>query len=83
MVFSVAESTLMTGGTAWMTALAYVLTILPISALVVMFLVVTAHLSATHVLGPGEQATRGYGFPGIVVGFLCGVLGEGAGFGCG
>ena len=73
-----------------MTALAYVLTILPISTLVVMFLVVTLGVALGLLIFPlpmfwvpEEQRVTVTGFRGIVVGFLRGVLGEGAGFGCG
>jgi hypothetical protein len=73
-----------------MTVLAYALTFLPISTLVVVFLVATLGV----VLGllifplplfwvPEKQRVMVTGFRVILVGFLCDVLGEGAGFGCG
>lgn len=73
-----------------MTALAYVLTILPISTIVVMFLVVTLGVALGLLVFPlpmfwvpEKQRVMVAGVRGSVVGFLCGVLGEGAGFGCG
>jgi hypothetical protein len=73
-----------------MTVLAYILTILPISTVVVMFLVVTVGVALGLLIFPlpmfwvpEKQRVMVAGLRGIVVGFLCGVLGEGAGFGCG
>ncbi|MBN2098299.1 MAG: hypothetical protein JW753_01740 [Dehalococcoidia bacterium] len=73
-----------------MTALAYVLTFSPISALVVMCLVVTLGVALGLLIFPlpmlwvpEKQRIMVTGVRGIVVGFLCGVLGEGAGFGVG
>jgi hypothetical protein len=73
-----------------MTVLAYVLTFSPISTLVVMFLVVTFGVALGSLIFPlpmlwvpENQRVTVAGFRGIVVGFLCGVLGEGAGFACG
>ena len=73
-----------------MTILAYALVFLPISTLVVMFLVVTLGVALGLLIFPlplfwvpEKQRVTVTGFRGIVVGFLCGVLGEGAGFGCG
>jgi hypothetical protein len=73
-----------------MTVLAYILTILPISTIVVMFLVVTVGVALGLLIFPlpmfwvpEKQRVMVAGLRGIVVGFLCGVLDEGAGFGCG
>ena len=73
-----------------MTILAYALVFLPISTLVVMFLVVTLGVALGLLIFPlplfwvpDKQRVMVTGFRGIVVGFLCGVLGEGAGFGFG
>src|SRR5512136_100523 len=73
-----------------MTILAYTLVLLPISTLVVMFLVVTLGVALGLIIFPlplfwVPEKQRGLvtGFRGVVVGFVCGVLGEGAGFGCG
>ena len=73
-----------------MTALAYVLTILPISTMVVMFLVVTLGVALGLLIFPlpmlwipEKQRVLVAGVRGTTVGFLCGMLGEGAGFGCG
>jgi len=73
-----------------MTALAYVLTFSPISTLVVMFLVVTLGVALGLLIFPlpmfwvpEKQRVMVTGVRGSVVGFLCGLLGEGAGFGCG
>ena len=73
-----------------MTALAYVLIVLPISTLVVMFLVVTLGVALGLLIFPlpmywvpEKQRLMVSGIRGTVVGFLCGVLGEGAGFGVG
>lgn len=73
-----------------MTVLAYVLTFSPISILVVMCLVVTLGVALGLFVFPlpmywvpEKQRVMAAGFRGSVVGFVCGVLGEGAGFGCG
>jgi len=73
-----------------MTVLAYALVFLPISTLVVTFLVVTFGVALGLLIFPlplywvpEKQRVMVTGFRGIVVGFLCGVLGEGAGFGFG
>jgi hypothetical protein len=73
-----------------MTVLAYILALLPISTLVVMFLVVTLGVALGLLIFPlpltwvpEKQRVTVVGLRGTVVGFLCGVLGEGAGFGCG
>ena len=73
-----------------MTVLAYILSALPISTLVVMFLVVTLGVALGLLIFPlpmywvpEKQRVMVAGVRGSVVGFLCGVLGEGAGFGCG
>jgi hypothetical protein len=73
-----------------MTALAYALVFLPISTLVVMLLVVTLGVALGLLIFPlplfwvpEKQRVMVTGFRGMFVGFLCGVLGEGAGFGCG
>ena len=73
-----------------MTILAYALVFLPISTLVVTFLVVTFGVALGLLIFPlplfwVPEKQRGMvtGFRGMIVGFLCGVLGEEAGFGCG
>lgn len=73
-----------------MTVLAYVLVFSPISTLVVMFLVVTLGVALGLLIFPlpmywiqEKQRVMVTGFRGIIVGFLCGALGEGAGFGVG
>jgi hypothetical protein len=73
-----------------MTVLAYVLTFSPISTLVVMFLVVTLGVALGLLVFPlpmywvpEKQRVAVTGIRGTVVGFLCGLLGEAAGFGIG
>ena len=73
-----------------MTVLAYALIFLPISTVVVMFLVVTLGVALGLLIFPlplfwvpEKQRVMVTGFRGMVVGFLCGVLGEWAGFGFG